>query len=74
MHKDRKCDLGCSGLSMTTIHCHLLCHCLKYESCMQVLCDILRSGGLPGEENGGQPSLFFAADDLEYPVGELEIF
>ncbi|XP_078430196.1 hydrolase family protein / HAD-superfamily protein isoform X2 [Wolffia australiana] len=33
---------------------------------IQVLCDILRSGGLPGEENGFQPSLFFAADDLEY--------
>ncbi|XP_058083137.1 uncharacterized CDP-alcohol phosphatidyltransferase class-I family protein C22A12.08c isoform X4 [Magnolia sinica] len=34
---------------------------------IQVLCDILRSGGLPGRKNGGhQPSLFFAADDLEY--------
>ncbi|CAA7389511.1 unnamed protein product [Spirodela intermedia] len=35
---------------------------------IQVLCDILGSGGLPGEENGAQPSLFFAADDLEYPA------
>ncbi|KAM7499205.1 hypothetical protein LguiA_023619 [Lonicera macranthoides] len=33
---------------------------------IQVLCDILRSGGLPGEENGRQPHLYFAADDLEY--------
>lgn len=33
---------------------------------MQVLCDILRCGGLPGKENGHQPPLFFAADDLEY--------
>ncbi|XP_044509145.1 uncharacterized protein YKR070W-like isoform X2 [Mangifera indica] len=33
---------------------------------IQVLCDILRSGGLPGQANGHQPPLFFAADDLEY--------
>ncbi|KAL9230520.1 hypothetical protein vseg_005859 [Gypsophila vaccaria] len=33
---------------------------------IQVLCDILRSGGLPGQENGEQPALYFAADDLEY--------
>ncbi|XP_065869737.1 mitochondrial hydrolase YKR070W-like isoform X2 [Euphorbia lathyris] len=33
---------------------------------IQVLCDILRSGGLPGQENGHQPPLYFAADDLEY--------
>ncbi|XP_057981857.1 uncharacterized protein YKR070W-like isoform X6 [Malania oleifera] len=33
---------------------------------IQVLCDILRSGGIPGQENGHQPPLYFAADDLEY--------
>lgn len=33
---------------------------------IQVLCDILRSGGLPGQANGQQPPLYFAADDLEY--------
>ncbi|XP_071722958.1 mitochondrial hydrolase YKR070W-like [Rutidosis leptorrhynchoides] len=33
---------------------------------IQVLCDVLRSGGLPGQVNGLQPSLYFAADDLEY--------
>ncbi|KAL7228764.1 hypothetical protein ACSBR2_007457 [Camellia fascicularis] len=33
---------------------------------IQVLCDILRSGGLPAENNGHQPALYFAADDLEY--------
>eukprot|EP00261_Vitis_vinifera_P025597 XP_010658466.1 PREDICTED: uncharacterized protein YKR070W isoform X3 [Vitis vinifera] len=33
---------------------------------IQVLCDVLRSGGLPGQENGPQPPLYFAADDLEY--------
>ncbi|KAH7537345.1 hypothetical protein FEM48_Zijuj03G0082700 [Ziziphus jujuba var. spinosa] len=33
---------------------------------IQVLCDILRSGGLPGQKNGHQPPLYFAADDLEY--------
>ncbi|KAG7998679.1 hypothetical protein I3843_01G269800 [Carya illinoinensis] len=33
---------------------------------IQVLCDILSSGGLPGDENGQQPPLYFAADDLEY--------
>ncbi|KAK6933281.1 HAD-superfamily hydrolase, subfamily IIA [Dillenia turbinata] len=33
---------------------------------IQVLCDILRSGGLPGQRNGGQPPLYIAADDLEY--------
>lgn len=36
---------------------------------LQVVCDILRSGGLPGKKNGHQPPLFFAADDLEYQVG-----
>ncbi|PSR93043.1 HAD-superfamily hydrolase, subfamily IIA, CECR5 protein [Actinidia chinensis var. chinensis] len=34
---------------------------------IQVLCDILRSGGgLPMQNNGQQPPLYFAADDLEY--------
>ncbi|GMG99373.1 hypothetical protein Nepgr_001213 [Nepenthes gracilis] len=33
---------------------------------IQVLCDVLRSGGLPGTTNGHQPPLYFAADDLEY--------
>ncbi|KAJ4753961.1 Cat eye syndrome critical region protein 5 [Rhynchospora pubera] len=33
---------------------------------LQVLCDILRTGGLPGKEKGEQPALYFAADDLEY--------
>uniref|UniRef100_A0A9I9DWX8 Hydrolase family protein / HAD-superfamily protein n=1 Tax=Cucumis melo TaxID=3656 RepID=A0A9I9DWX8_CUCME len=33
-----------------------------------VLCDVLRSGGLPGHQNGNlnQVPLYFAADDLEY--------
>ncbi|XP_022156690.1 uncharacterized protein YKR070W-like [Momordica charantia] len=33
---------------------------------IQVLCDILRTGGLPGREFGHQPDLYFAHDDLEY--------
>ncbi|KAL8257625.1 hypothetical protein R6Q59_029666 [Mikania micrantha] len=33
---------------------------------IQVLCDILRSGGLPGEKSENQPHMYFAADDLEY--------
>ncbi|KAL2555492.1 hydrolase family protein/HAD-superfamily protein [Forsythia ovata] len=33
---------------------------------IQVLCDILTSGGLPGEKHGCQPPLYFAADDLQY--------
>lgn len=33
---------------------------------IQVLCDVSRSGGLPGKSDGYQPPLFFAADDLEY--------
>lgn len=33
---------------------------------IQVLCDILRSGGVPGRGKGHQPPLYFAADDLEY--------
>ncbi|KAH9329221.1 hypothetical protein KI387_001329, partial [Taxus chinensis] len=33
---------------------------------IQVLCDVLRSGGLPGKSDVQQPPLFFAADDLEY--------
>lgn len=36
---------------------------------IQVLCDILRSGGLPGKEIGHQPPLYFAHDDLKYQVG-----
>ncbi|KAL5833033.1 hypothetical protein ACOSQ3_016707 [Xanthoceras sorbifolium] len=38
---------------------------------IQVLCDILRTGGLPGREIGHQPQLYFANDDLEYQVGFL---
>ncbi|KAA8543975.1 hypothetical protein F0562_021848 [Nyssa sinensis] len=33
---------------------------------IQVLCDILRTGGLPGREVAHQPPLYFANDDLEY--------
>ncbi|KAL9236746.1 hypothetical protein vseg_011380 [Gypsophila vaccaria] len=33
---------------------------------VQVLCDILRTGGLPGGEVGRQPYLYFAHDDLKY--------
>lgn len=33
---------------------------------IQVLCDILRTGGLPGREFAHQPNLYFAHDDLEY--------
>ncbi|XP_051130909.1 uncharacterized protein YKR070W-like isoform X2 [Andrographis paniculata] len=33
---------------------------------IQVLCDILTSGGVPGKKLGDQPPLFFAADDLQY--------
>lgn len=33
---------------------------------IQVLCDILRTGGLPGSEEGSQPPLYFAHDDLKY--------
>ncbi|KAK8918783.1 hypothetical protein KSP39_PZI021219 [Platanthera zijinensis] len=33
---------------------------------IQVLCDILSCGGLPGKEKGHQPALYFASDDLLY--------
>eukprot|EP00897_Mesotaenium_endlicherianum_P002182 jgi/Mesen1/1992/ME000147S01087 len=33
---------------------------------LQVLCDVLRSGGLPGTTGGEQPHIYFAADDFEY--------
>ncbi|XP_019447918.1 PREDICTED: uncharacterized protein YKR070W isoform X2 [Lupinus angustifolius] len=33
---------------------------------IQVLCDILKTGGLPGRNVGPQPYLYFANDDLEY--------
>ncbi|KAG6631633.1 uncharacterized protein YKR070W isoform X4 [Carya illinoinensis] len=35
---------------------------------IQVLCDILRTGGLPGREIGNQPPLYFAHDDLKYQL------
>ncbi|CAI9778807.1 unnamed protein product [Fraxinus pennsylvanica] len=33
---------------------------------IQVLCDILSTGGLPGREIASQPPLYFANDDLSY--------
>ncbi|KAL2508535.1 hydrolase family protein/HAD-superfamily protein [Forsythia ovata] len=33
---------------------------------IQVLCDILSTGGLPGREIGSQPPLYLANDDLSY--------
>ncbi|XP_010541368.1 PREDICTED: uncharacterized protein YKR070W [Tarenaya hassleriana] len=33
---------------------------------IQVLCDILRTGGLPGKGIGPQPPLYLANDDLDY--------
>ncbi|CAI0541927.1 unnamed protein product [Linum tenue] len=38
---------------------------------IQVLCDILRTGGLPGREIGHQPQLYFAHDDLAYQVSNF---
>lgn len=35
---------------------------------LQILCDILRTGGLPGGEIKSQPPLYFAHDDLKYQV------
>ncbi|KAK3012463.1 hypothetical protein RJ639_007974, partial [Escallonia herrerae] len=40
---------------------------------IQVLCDILRTGGLPGREISYQPPLYFAHDDLAYQVGFISI-
>ncbi|KAK9280684.1 hypothetical protein L1049_014382 [Liquidambar formosana] len=39
---------------------------LDWSRDIQVLCDILRTGGLPGREIGPQPPLYFANDGLEY--------
>ncbi|KAL4575146.1 hypothetical protein LXL04_021988 [Taraxacum kok-saghyz] len=39
---------------------------VEWSRDIQVLCDILRSGGLPGEKSDHQPHMYFAADDLEY--------
>ncbi|GFP94852.1 uncharacterized protein ykr070w [Phtheirospermum japonicum] len=33
---------------------------------IQILCDILSTGGLPGKEISRQPPLYFASDDLSY--------
>lgn len=33
---------------------------------IQVLCDVLRSGGCPGGTSGNQPPIYFAADDFDY--------
>lgn len=49
------CLLGTSGLNVNSI--------------LQVLCDILFTGGLPGSEKGQQPPIYFANDDFEYQVG-----
>ncbi|CAN1747271.1 Uncharacterized protein YKR070W [Linum perenne] len=38
---------------------------------IQVICDILRSGGVIGQKNGSQPSLYLAADDLEYQANAI---
>lgn len=40
---------------------------------LKVLCDILSTGGLPGNGKGDQPPLYFAADDLEYQVWGVRI-
>ncbi|KAH9661123.1 Hydrolase family protein / HAD-superfamily protein [Citrus sinensis] len=42
------------------------CSCGKFIILPEVLCDILRTGGLPGRETGHQPHLYFANDDLKY--------
>jgi hypothetical protein len=41
---------------------------------VKVLCDILSTGGLPGNGKGDQPSLYFAADDLEYQVCGVPVY
>nr|GME13277.1 uncharacterized protein YKR070W-like [Ipomoea batatas] len=38
----------------------------RVQAVFVVLCDILRTGGLPGREIAHQPPLFFANDDLAY--------
>ncbi|KAL0402419.1 UNVERIFIED_CONTAM: hypothetical protein Slati_4271800 [Sesamum latifolium] len=72
-----KQELNCSRYSEKIASSHIDCsQKVKAAFCfsdpvdwgrdIQVLCDILTSGGVPGEENGQQPPLYFAADDLQY--------
>ncbi|KAF8023529.1 hypothetical protein BT93_F0899 [Corymbia citriodora subsp. variegata] len=61
-------DLGpnCDVLSERVQAAFVISDPVDWGRDIQVLCDILRSGGLPGRSGGHQPPLYFAADDLEY--------
>nr|GMC58305.1 HAD-superfamily hydrolase, subfamily IIA, CECR [Ipomoea batatas] len=55
------------GVLRSTFACPLKSiNSLRSSTTNSVLCNILTSGGCPGDDNEHQPFLFFAADDLEY--------
>ncbi|XVF68637.1 hypothetical protein PTKIN_Ptkin11bG0017400 [Pterospermum kingtungense] len=55
----------CSIVSERVQAAFIVSDSVDWSRDVQVLCDILRTGGLPGSE-GPQPPLYFAHDDLKY--------
>ncbi|KAJ6842664.1 uncharacterized protein M6B38_297965 [Iris pallida] len=65
-HMPRESQLSYNVLSDSVKGAFVVSDPVDWGRDIQVLCDILRSGGIPGREKGHQPPLYFAADDLEY--------
>ncbi|KMZ71209.1 Phosphatidyl synthase [Zostera marina] len=57
---------GCNVLSDRVKGVFVVSDPIDWGRDIQVLCDILFTGGLPGSEKGQQPPIYFANDDFEY--------
>lgn len=60
--RTRKCSINSKRVQAAFI----VSDSVDWSRDIQVLCDILRTGGLPASEEGPQPPLYFAHDDLKY--------
>ncbi|KAL4308147.1 hypothetical protein GQ457_01G038090 [Hibiscus cannabinus] len=62
VNRTRKCSINSERVQAAFV----VSDSVDWSRDIQVLCDILRTGGLPASEEGLQPPLYFAHDDLKY--------
>lgn len=65
VERTRKCSINSKRVQAAFI----VSDSVDWSRDIQVLCDTLRTGGLPASEEGPLPPLYFAYDDLKYQVG-----
>ncbi|XP_039031175.1 uncharacterized protein YKR070W-like [Hibiscus syriacus] len=61
-NRTRKCSISSERVQAAFV----VSDSVDWSGDIQVLCDILRTGGLPASDEGPQPPMYFAHDDLKY--------